>query len=377
MSRDAGYKSFLLKFGYWAAILGVALLFIRYLLGPLTPFIIAIAIAALLQPLVRRLSKLLKMKKKVVAALLVVLTYLLLAGLLVLAVIGAISAIIDWASGLPELVTGTIAPWITNKAGELMLLLGRLDPGMNASVDSLLKDAVSALSGSIMNFSVNIVSWASSVGSRLPGAMLAMVICIIATVFCTGDYEKIKSTVVTLLPEKLRSAMEPAREAFQTIIGNYAKSYARILLLTFGELAVGLLIIGVDNALFVALIVAVFDILPIVGSGMVLLPWTIVKFIQGDIGVGIGLSILYVVVIIVRQIAEPRIVGKQVGLAPIVTLLCMWVGLKVFGGIGMFALPITLLLVKHLVEDGVIHSPFNKSETVEPQEAEAAGTAAD
>lgn len=370
MNEDARYKSFLLKYGYWAAILGVALLFVRYLLGPLTPFIIAMAIAALLQPLVRKLSKLLRMKKSVMAALLVVLAYLLLAGLLVLAVIGAVSAIIDWASGLPALVTGTIAPWITQKSAELMQIMARLNPELNASLDTLLKDAVSTVSGSIMDFSVNIVSWASSVGTKLPGAMLALVICIIATVFCAGDYERIKGAIVALLPAKFRRALTPAREAFQTIIGSYAKSYARILLMTFAEIALGLLIIGVENALFVALIVAVFDILPIVGSGMVLLPWTIVKFIQGDIGTGIGLGILYVVVIIVRQIAEPRIVGKQVGLAPIVTLLCMWVGLKVFGGIGMFALPIGLLLVKDLMEDGVIPSPFKKEQPAPPAPSE-------
>ena len=356
MTQDDKYKSFLLKYGYWAAILGIALLFARYFLGPLTPFIIAMAIAAILQPLTRKLSKLLKMKKKVVAVLLVILTYLLLAGLLVLAVIGAITALIDWASGLPELFTTTIAPWITQKAGELVVLVGRLDPDINASAGSILQNAVSSVSGSIMDFSVNIVSWASSVGTKLPGAMLALVICIIATVFCAGDFENIKATIARLLPQKLRSTLAPAKQAFQTIIGNYAKSYAKILLLTFTEIVIGLLIIGMDNAFFIAFIIAVFDILPIVGSGMVLLPWTIVKFIQGDVAAGIGLGVLYIVVIIVRQIAEPRIVGKQVGLPPILTLLCMWVGLKVFGGIGMFALPISLLLIKDLMEDGVIPS---------------------
>ena len=365
MTQENKYKSFLLKYGYWAAILGIVLLFIRYLLGPLTPFIIAVAIAAMLQPLVRKLSAALKVKKKAIAVILVILTYLLAAGLLALAVVGAVGAIIDWASGLPALFTNTIAPWLTQKTGELMVLLDRLDPDIKASVDSLIKNAVSSASGSIMDFSVSIVSWASSVGTRLPGAMLATVICIIATAFCTSDYENIKAALLGLLPEKLRAAALPVRDAFKTIIGNYAKSYAKILLLTFAEISLGLLIIGIDNALFVAFIIAVFDILPVVGSGMVLLPWTIIKFIQGDVGVGIGLGILYLVVIIVRQIAEPRIVGRQVGLPPIATLLCMWVGLKVFGGVGMFALPIGLLIVKALVEDGVISTgvavPKNES----------------
>ena len=103
-----------------------------------------------------------------------------------------------------------------------------------------------------------------------------------------------------------------------------------------------------------------FDILPIVGSGLVLAPWAAIKLLQGQIGTGVGLAVLWAVVIIVRQYAEPKIVGKQVGLHPLATLLCLWVGLKLAGGIGMFALPIGLLIIMELKTEGLIFNNGNE-----------------
>jgi len=89
---------------------------------------------------------------------------------------------------------------------------------------------------------------------------------------------------------------------------------------------------------------------------MVLLPWTIFKFVQGNVGNGIGLLVLYLWVVIARQVIEPRIVSKRVGLHPLSTLLFMWLGLKVFGGVGMLALPVCVLILKDLHESGFLNN---------------------
>ena len=163
-----------------------------------------------------------------------------------------------------------------------------------------------------------------------------------------------------VLPEKAQTIVRTAKRALGVIVGKYLKSYLLILLMTFAQITVGLLIIGVDNALVIALLISVFDILPIVGSGLVLAPWAAIKLLQGQLGVGIGLAVLWAVVIVVRQYAEPKIVGKQVGLHPLATLLCLWVGLKLAGGIGMFALPIGLLIIMELKAEGLILNDGNE-----------------
>ena len=218
----------------------------------------------------------------------------------------------------------------------------------------MLPDVISSLSSTIMNISVSLVSWASSVGTKLPGTMLAAIICVIATTFLVKDYDVVVSKLLSVLPLRGQVVVSQIRVAIVGILVNFARSYLLILFITFMEVFIGLAIIGVENAAVIASLIALFDFMPILGSGMILLPWTIFTLIQGKIGRGIGLLILWLVVVIARQIIEPRIVSKRVGLYPLVTLFFMWMGLKLFGGVGMLALPVIILVIKDLYESGLL-----------------------
>ena len=350
-------RDFLIKFAFWGALGLLAFGFIHFLLGPLTPFIIAFTVAALLQGLMRWVEqRWTKIPHGVVATVLTVLSYVLLLGLVLLLLVGLFSAAIDWASDLPDYFTETITPWLEEGGANILGFVYMLDPSMGQYLQEMLPDALSAMGTVIMDFSVNLVSWASSVGTKLPGAMLAVVVCVIATAFLSRDYAYISSSILSVFPERAQVMLRQAKTAIVKILGNFARSYVLILFITFLEIWIGLEIINFENAIVIAAIIAVFDILPIVGSGMVLLPWTIFKFVQGDVGKGIGLLILYLWVVIARQVIEPRIVSKRVGLHPLSTLLFMWMGLKIFGGVGMLALPICVLILKDLHESGFLNN---------------------
>lgn len=354
MEKQEKYKDFLLKFGYWAAILLMAFLFIKYLLQPLMPFIIALAIVMIVQPLVKFLNKKLKINKKALSVILVVLCYLLIAGLLALIIAGIVSVVVDWAEMFPSYFTSSIQPGLVEIVNNTLDRLNRINPEIRTAVQDTIPEVMTSLSGSVMNLSMNILSWASQIGTKLPGFFLATVICIISTVFLALDYDRISDRCLGFVPGKARKVLITAKRALGVILSKYLKSYALILLMTFAEIFVGLLLIGISDAAAIAALIAVFDILPIVGSGLILAPWAIISFIQGKIALGIGLAILWAIVIVVRQFAEPKIVGKQVGLHPLATLLCLWVGLKIGGGLGMFALPISLLIIIDLKAEGLI-----------------------
>lgn len=356
-------REYLIKFAFWASLAILLFGFIYFLLGPLTPFIIAFIVAALLQPVLRWILERKKLNRGIVSAALTVLCYVLLVGLVVVLLVGLFSAVIDWASDLPDIFTNSVRPWIEAASKDLLAFAYRLDPGMGGYVERMLPDALSSLGSTIMDFSVNLVSWASSVGTKLPGAMLAVVICVIATVFMTKDYELMSARLLEALPAPARGVFSQARKAIVRILGNFARSYVLILLITFFEIWIGLGLIGIENAVVIAVIIAVFDILPIVGSGMVLLPWTIYTLVQGNIRRGIMLLVLYLWVVIARQVIEPRIVSKRVGLHPLATLLFMWLGLKLFGGVGMLALPIIVLILKDLNDNGLLNNK-NKSDNI-------------
>ena len=128
-----------------------------------------------------------------------------------------------------------------------------------------------------------------------------------------------------------------------------------IMGMTFLELFIGFSVLGVKYSFLAAIAGAMIDILPIFGVGTLLVPWAVLMLLTGNQFMGVGLLVLWAVISVVRQFAEPKIVGKQVGLHPLLTLLCMWLGLKLFGGIGMFILPISLLIILDLKASGLIN----------------------
>jgi len=113
-------------------------------------------------------------------------------------------------------------------------------------------------------------------------------------------------------------------------------------------------LLGIDNAILIALIIAILDLLPVLGTGTVLIPWGIINIILGNYLIGVALIILYVVILIIRNIIEPKIISKQVGLHPLITLLCIFIGLKLFGFIGIIFLPLVTILVYNLYKEGEI-----------------------
>ena len=121
------------------------------------------------------------------------------------------------------------------------------------------------------------------------------------------------------------------------------------MLLTFFEVLIGLLILKKDYAFLISLGIAAVDLLPLLGAGSVLLPWAIVSFIMRDTQTAMGLLILYGIIVVVRQIAEPRIVGSSIGISPIASLFSMYVGLKLFGLIGMILGPAAAFVISELV----------------------------
>ena len=194
-----------------------------------------------------------------------------------------------------------------------------------------------------------------SFAKGVPSMLVSTLIAIIATFFMFGSYEDIKLFVRAQLSEKNRELVDDVKAAFK------GTAYGKIILITFGEIFVSLIfmkLIKIYDGNYIPLIaagIAIVDILPVLGTGSVVAPWAAISFIQGNFGLGIGLLVMWVLISIIRQYIEPKLVGKQIGLNPILTLCGMYVGLKVFGAIGMFGLPITIIILKALQDTGKIH----------------------
>ena len=158
------------------------------------------------------------------------------------------------------------------------------------------------------------------------------------------------------MPEKRKFSEKliEAKKCLGGVLFKYFRSYFLIMLITFGELSLGLTIAGIRKPLAAAFIITLLDILPVLGTGIILIPWGIFRLITGDLRTGILLLLVYAIITVIRNIIEPKIVGKEVGLHPTLTLISMFVGTRLFGIAGLFALPVGLSLIKSLNDCGII-----------------------
>lgn len=348
-------RRFIINVLYLAAWVGIVFLVFRYLLNLIWPFFAAFLFAWLLKPVIRWLTVKCHVKYTLSAAVSLLVFFAVIGGLAVLLTSRIAAFISDFIVWLPSLYSGTVAPGLENLSDWIEGLATRISPQVYEMVNAALPDVISSIGSAVTSLSMRLVSALSGWAAKLPSRLLSTLICAIATIFMTVDFPRMNAFLLRQIPEKPRHIITEARNRLGGILRQYGKSYGIILCITFVEVLTGLLILGQQNAFLIALAVAVFDIFPIVGVGTILLPWGTVLLLGGSVGKGVGLIVIWTVTIVVRQIIEPRIVGRHVGLPPLVTLMAMFIGTKLFGAMGLFGLPITCAIVQSLDEAGVIH----------------------
>ena len=348
-------RRFIINTVYWAIVVGIVFLITKYLLGLIWPFFLAFLFSWMLTPLVRVLTVKCHIKHGIAAALCLLLFFGILGALLLVLIFNIVSWVQQFVLWVPTVYTGVVEPALRDAAAWLQEFVGRLDPEAAEMIQSTMTNMVSSAGSAVSSFSLQAVGVVSGWVTRLPGRMLSTLICIIATVFMTLDFNRMTAFLLRQLPQRTRHVTVEAKETLISVLKKYGKSYGIIMCITFVELSVGLLILRQEAAIFLALLIAIFDIFPVVGAGFILIPWAIVTLLGGNLAKGFGLVALYIIITIARQFIEPRVVGHQVGLHPLVTLIAMLVGTKLFGGIGLLGLPIACAIIKSLDDTGVIH----------------------
>lgn len=218
----------------------------------------------------------------------------------------------------------------------------------------LLGDPEAYLVGQLQEFLSGVASslaaFAGGVLRRLPRVLFFLVITVISCFYFAVEYEAVARALTGLLPQRLRALWPAWRDRAAEAAKRYLRAYLLLFLLTLVELSVGFFLLRVGYPFLLALLTAFLDILPVLGVGIVLVPFAVFSLVTGDIARGIGLLVLYAVITVVRQIAESHLVGKSLGLHPILMLVFFYVGLGLFGVAGVLLGPVLAMLVKALFE---------------------------
>ncbi len=363
----------LINVAFGVMVLGLIYLFFKYCFAIAAPFLLSAFFAVLLQRPLRWLDKRTNNKCHTLWSLvLIILSLLIILG----PVITIISLIAKEIGSFVSYLTGQLSDlpsFLATLEKEILGILKFLPDSIYTSVTDSITEFFGRL---INNFDLSElgidmkavtsglttgVTGVYSVVKNIPSALIGIVIGIVAWIFFTKDYDRIVAFIRLQLPSGRKNMLSEIKQIFSKTVLKMFRAYGLIMLITFLELFLGfsiLRLVGImenNYAVLIAAAIAIFDILPVAGSGGILIPWALVSLISGNIPQAIGLVVIYVIISIIRQYIEPKIVGDSLGVHPLVTLAGLYFGLKLFGFLGMFIVPITVMTIKAFNDAGRIH----------------------
>ena len=336
MNTQARYK-FIINTVYYVIVGVIVYISVKVLFAYLFPFIIGIIITAMVQKPAQYLSERIKIKKGYCALALVLFEFLIIIGALSYLVFRAGNYIYSLTLNDNELLSS-----ITDFADSIISNFENLPEFFGV----LFKNLLNSIAAIITDFAKDIIT-------SLPMFITSSLVTIIASCYIAKDYDRFKESVASVTSERYKLAAHKIKTLFNENIKSLIVGYLKILAITFAELLVGLLILKADNAVLYAALIAILDLLPIIGTGTVLVPWAVYSMIISNFSFAVGLLILYIVIVVIRNIIEPKIVGKQIGLHPLIALIAVFIGLKLFGFIGIFITPFIAMFVYKMFDDGI------------------------
>lgn len=347
-------KNFLINFTYFAVIVVMALLFLLYVAPLASPFIIGFFIAWVLQKPIRFLCRKLSIPDKMTAILAVLLFYATIGVLISLASVKAFSEIGSLIAMVPTFYSVHVQPLLWDVLTGMEIAFLDMDPSLAATLEDLTRQFLQSLGERVTGWSMAAMGIISGIASSLPALFIKIVLMIISTFFIAVDYERLTGFCMRQLSDRGKNLFLQIKEYLVGTLWVCVRSYALIMSITFVELSILLTFIGIEHSVIVAFCTAIFDILPVLGTGGIMVPWAVLTAISGNWILGLKLFVVYIIVTVVRNIIEPKIVGGQLGLHPVVTLCSMFVGVQLLGAIGLFGFPIGLSLLRYLNDHGVI-----------------------
>ncbi len=333
-------------------------LFFKYGFSILLPFFIGWAVAMAILPLAGKLSGKDEKRQRIISVMLFI--FLILAAILLIILI--FNRLMSEAQRLLER--------LSKDSEELYSLIGNaLDfaqsitehlpffDGLGFGEDAyFLREKIDSFVGGIIgdvaeNLGSKLPVWLGAFAGAVPSFILFVIVTLISGFYFSIDLGKIHSSIKKILPSSVSGKIASLRRGITGTALKYLRAYFLLLLMTFGELFIGFSILGIDYALLLAALIALIDILPVFGVGGIVVPWAAVVLISGNYSLGIGLLILYACVTVIRQLAEPKIVGGSLGIHPLLTLFSIYAGFKLFGFFGMVIGPIFAVIIKGVFAD--------------------------
>jgi len=323
------------------------------------PFIIAFALYLLIEPAIKFFMKKFKLKRKTSSVLILIVAISIIIGIIVWGVVTIISESSNLLKNLNEYVN-IIYEFIRTKLSKIDFTKLQISEDLKMIFESSTQDVLLKLSDIVKRFFSNVLLKLTSI----PTMAFYIVITITALYFICTDKIYMIDQLEHHLPQNWVKKIYKHIHGIANALGKYLKAQTILVVISFAISLIGLLIysligFNIKYPLLVALGIGFVDALPILGSGAVMVPWAIIEACKGDVRFGIAILILWIIMTVSRQIIEPKVVGGQLGIHPIFTIISMYTGVKFCGLIGLFVGPIILIILKNIFENTIDKGIFN------------------
>lgn len=344
MKQSVKYLKILCNLAAFILILFCLIFLLPKIVMFFMPFVIGFLLSLIANPLVRFLEKKLKIKRKYGTFL----TIVLVIALIVFACYGAGVLLAVGIRGFMEYL-----PTMSENAGielaaaleKLQSLLHKIPALANLNVKELSVFLQDTLGSLVSDYKEPTFSAISGFATSIPDILVSVIMGLLATYFFIADRDRVIAAFKRHIPASVHEKSRLIYDHMLRAVGGYFKAQFKIMFVIYIVIMIGLRILGVSYAWLIGFGIAFLDMLPVFGTGTVLIPWAIVKIFSGNIATAVGMMVLYAVSLVVHQLIQPKLVGESVGLDPFTTLFFMFIGYKIKGVIGMIlAIPIGMIL---------------------------------
>ncbi|MFZ5640136.1 MAG: sporulation integral membrane protein YtvI [Bacillota bacterium] len=339
-------------------VVGMVMMYLAiiYIIPYILPFVAAGFLAVLLEPAIRFLQRKVKFPRPaaVGAAMLLVLGGVL--AVLVLVITRLIAELVHLSSYLPVYVNNVQAV-IKNMEEKALTYYFNLPPGVITYIDEQVAGSqynLQSLLEKLQGFTNKLLNFIITLVTSVPGWIILIIVSIIATYLVAKDRRAIVAAWMEVLPEPWGAKSLGVAKDIAGALSGYVRAQLTLIFITFIISLLGLYLTGSQYALLMALVIAIFDLIPVLGPSTIFLPWIGWAFVSGNTMFGAKLSILFAVVLVVRQVMETKIMAENMGLHPLATLMAIYVGLQLFGAIGVAVGPVFLIALKALGRAGIL-----------------------
>ena len=343
-------RNFIIQFVYMLIIGLIAYFSAKYVLPLFAPFLFGLVIALFVRYLSRLFIQDSKVNKRLIHILVLMIFYLFLVALLLIGGTKIADLVGNFFNRLPNLYMKDIQPAIS----DLMLSITERFPNLREFAEASYQSINQTFLNFVEKASNTVLNSLTGLAGTLTSMVIMTIFTIISSVLFALDLDRMELFLRRQMSDRTLHIYENVLFNIGNTAFRFLRAYMIIIAVTFVELAIGFSILGLSNAIVLALLIAVMDALPVVGTGTVMIPWIIYTLLLGDIKLVIGLSIIYAVIFVVRQAIEPKVVGDQLGLHPIIMLISIYIGVRLFGLVGMFIMPMAITILKKLNDDRVI-----------------------